>query len=490
MAKRIVIDPITRIEGHLKIEVEIDEGKVVNARSSGTMLRGFEIILKGRDPRDAQHLTQRICGVCPASHAMAASLNLDSAFGVKPPENARIMRNLVLGSNYLQSHILHFYHLAALDYVKGPELAPFIPRYKGDYRLPDDLNKACVDHYLKALEIRRKCHEMLAIFGGKMPCHMTFCPGGITESPTPDKITNFLWRLKEIQSFINDVYIPDVLAVAKAYADYFAVGVGCGNLLCYGVFDLDQEGTKKLLYRGIYTDGKLGSLDTEKINEYVKYSWYEDKTDGLNPKHGETLPAPKKKDGYSWLKSPRYEGKVYETGPLARMVISYLQNEPTVKKMIDEVLAEFKADMGVLFSVLGRHAARALDCKFIADSMESWLLQLKPDEPTYTSCEVPEQGTGMGLTEGPRGALGHWITIKDKKIDRYQVITPTNWNASPRDSKRQLGPIEQALMEAPVKDPANPFSIVRIVRSFDPCLACSVHLLTPKGKSLGKFRVG
>jgi len=490
MAKKIVIDPITRIEGHLKIEVEIDGGEVVNARSSGTMLRGFEIILKGRDPRDAQHLTQRICGVCPASHALAASLNLDSALGVKPPENARIMRNLVLGANYLQSHILHFYHLAALDYVKGPELAPFIPRYEGDYRLPDDLNKACVDHYLKALEIRRKCHEMLALFGGKMPCHVTFCPGGISESPTPDKIASFLWRLKEIQSFINDVYIPDVLAVAKAYTDYFAIGVGCKNLLSYGVFDLDPEGIKKFLYRGVYTDGKLGSLDTEKINEYVKYSWYEDKTDGLNPKHGETLLAPKKKKGYSWLKSPRYDGKVHEAGPLARMAVSYLQNEPTVKKMIDEVLAEFKADMGVLFSVLGRHAARALECKFIADSMETWLLQLKPDEPTYTPCEVPEEGTGMGLTEAPRGALGHWITIKDKKIDRYQVITPTNWNASPQDSKRQSGPIEQALIKAPVKDPENPFSVVRIVRSFDPCLACSVHLINPKGKSLGKFRVG
>lgn len=489
MGKKIIIDPITRIEGHLKIEVEIEGEKVINARSSGTMFRGFEIILQGRDPRDAQHLTQRICGVCPASHGLAASLNLDSAFGVTPPNNARIMRNLVLGSNYLQSHILHFYHLAALDYVKGPDTAPFIPRYDGDYRLSADVNKACVDHYLKALDIRKKCHEMLAIFGGKMPCHITFCPGGITESPDPDKITNFLWRLKEIQSFINDVYLPDVLAVAKIYSDYFGIGVGCKNLVAYGVFDLDQKQEKKLLYRGAYTDGKVRKFESEKINEYVKYSWYEDKTDGLNPARGETIPDLKKKNAYSWLKSPRYDGKVHEVGPLARMAVSYLQGEPTVKKLIDGVLSEFKADMSALFSVLGRHAARALECKFIADSMEDWLLQLKPGEPTYTPCEVPEEGAGMGLTEAARGALGHWVSIKNKKIDRYQVITPTNWNASPKDSKGQSGPIEQALIGAPVKDPENPFSVVRIIRSFDPCLACSVHVITPKGKILAKYQV-
>jgi len=487
MAK-IIIDPITRIEGHLKIEVEIENGKVVDAKSSGTMFRGFEIILKGRDPRDAQHLTQRICGVCPASHALAASLNLDSAFGVKIPENARIMRNLVLSSNFLQSHILHFYHLAALDYVKGPDISPFIPRYEGDYRLPEKVNQACVDHYLEALKIRRLCHEMLALFGGKMPCHITFCPGGITETPSVDKIAKFRSYLKKIRKFIDNVYIPDVLSVAKAYSDYAEIGVGCKNLLAYGVFDLAGNNGKRLLSRGVYTNGKADSLNVEMISESVKSSWYKENTEGLNPKDGETEPDLNKKDAYSFLKSPRYNGIVHEVGPLARMGVTYLAGDDKVKKLIDETLAALGLSFSSLFSVLGRHAARALECKFVADSMDEWLLELKPDEPTYTPCEVPEKTEGMGLTEAPRGALGHWIKIEDKKISRYQVITPTNWNASPKDAKGQKGPIEQALMGTEIKDIDNPFPLVRIVRSFDPCLACSVHIIRPKG-DVKRFRV-
>lgn len=487
MAK-ITIDPITRIEGHLKIEIEIEEGKVVDAKSSGTMFRGFEIILKGRDPRDAQHLTQRICGVCPASHGLAASLALESAFSVKPPENARIMRNLVLSSNYLQSHILHFYHLAALDYVKGPDTAPFIPRYEGDYRLPEDVNSRCVSHYLEALKIRRMCHEMLALFGGKMPCHMTFCPGGITESPSVDKIAKFRSYLKKIRKFIDNVYIPDVLAVAKAYSDYAEIGAGCKNLLAYGVFDLTSNNGKRLLHRGIYTNGELNPFNEEEITESVQFSWYKDETEGLNPKNGETEPDVEKRDAYSWLKSPRYGKKVYEVGPLARMGITYLNGEEKVKELISGALTSLGISFSNLFSVLGRHVARALECKFVADKMDNWLLELKPDEPTYNDCVVPDEGEGIGLTEAPRGALGHWIKIKDKKILRYQVITPTNWNASCKDKNGNKGPMEQALMGTAVPDLNNPFSIIRIVRSFDPCLACSVHIIRAKGK-IEKFRV-
>jgi hydrogenase large subunit len=333
---------------------------------------------------------------------------------------------------------------------------------------------------LKALEIRRKAQEMLAIFGGKMPCHITFCPGGITESPDPDKITSFLWRLKEIQGFINDCYIPDVLEVARVYSDYFKIGAGCKNLVSYGVFDLDEKGEKKLLYRGVYTDGKVGEFDPEKITEYVKYSWYEEKTDALNPKEGLTKPDLRKRRAYSWLKAPRYMEQVHEVGPLARMAVSYLLGEKTVKKMIDDLLKEFKADISALFSVLGRHAARALECKFIADSMEKWLGELKPGEPTYTPSTPPDEAIGIGLTEAPRGALGHWMSIKGRKIKRYQVITPTNWNASPRDSNGKMGPIEQALIGTPVPDLENPFGVLRVVRSFDPCLACSVHVISPK----------
>lgn len=481
--KKIVIDPITRIEGHLKIAVIVKEGKVTEAHSSGTMFRGFEKILQGRDPRDAQHLTQRICGVCPASHSLAASLNLENAFKVKVTDNARIMRNLVLGANYIQSHILHFYHLAALDFVKGPGVAPFIPRYEGDYRLPEEVNAKCVEHYLEALDARMKAHEMLAIFGGKMPCHVTFCPGGITETPTVDKITSFSWRLKKLINFIDNTYIPDVLAVAGAYRDYTGIGVGCGTLLSYGVFDLDGTGKNKLLNSGVANSKlELKGFDPAKITEQVKYSWY-DVADNLHPSKGETKPNIKKTAAYSWLKSPRYDDMVVEVGPLARMVVTYLSGNKKVQELVNGALAKLNAPISTLFSVAGRHAARALECSYVAHAMEGWLLELKPGAPTYVECSIPKEGNGMGLTEAPRGALGHWITIKEEKIAHYQVISPTSWNASPKDSKERRGPIETALIGAPVKDDKNPFEVVRVVRSFDPCLACSVHIGEIDGES-------
>ncbi len=516
---KIIIDPITRIEGHMKIEAVVDDGQVKEARSSGTLFRGLEIILRGRDPRDAQRITQRICGVCPVVHATAATLNLDNAFGIadKIPDNGRIIRNLILGSNYIQSHILHFYHLAALDYVDVTKVAgyegndpglnavksfiergalgPFVPRYEGDYRLSDEMNQQATAHYLEALNMRRKAHEMLAIFGGKMPHEMGIVPGGVTSTPTVDKIAAFLWRLNELRDFIDRVYIPDVLAVAESYSDYFGIGAGCGNLLSYGVFDLDGHEPNllkrdRLLKSGtISTDLKPGKVDAAKIAEDVKHSWYADATTGRNPSQGMTEPQPNKEGAYSWLKSPRYDGKVYEVGPLARMVVTYAHGDPKVKEMVDSTLAYFNASPAALFSVLGRHAARALECKVVADAMADWILELKPGEPVYTEYTIPEESTGMGLTEGPRGALGHWVEIKDHKIANYQCVVPTTWNASPRDDKGQPGPIEQALMGAKVKDEDNPFEIVRIVRSFDPCLACAVHLVTPKGRSLGKFRV-
>ncbi len=491
MAKKIAIDPITRIEGHLKMEVEIEDHRVVDAKSSGTLFRGFENILKGRDPRDAQHLVQRVCGVCPASHATAAALNLDNAFEVTPPANARIMRNLILGANFIQSHILHFYHLAALDYVTGPDTPPFVPRYEGDYRLPKDANDAAVKHYKQALEIRMQAHEMLAVLGGKMPHLMSFTPGGVTEEPDADEIAYFSSLLKELSSFIDNVYIPDVLTVADAYQDYFNVGVGCKNLLAYGAFDLNGTTNNKLFPPGVYTDGEIGSFDPQKIAEEVKYSWYAQETTGKNPQDGVTEPEPGKPDAYSWLKSPRYGNKVHEAGPSARMAISYLTNASSqVKELIDSVLAHFgvRSCLPALLSVMGRHAARVLECKFIADSMKEWLEQLVPGDPVYTECKVPTSGEGMGLTEAPRGALGHWIKIRDHKIGNYQIITPTNWNVSPRDDRGKMGPIEQALIGTPVMDSQNPIEVVRVVRSFDPCLACSVHLISPKRK-LGTFKI-
>lgn len=516
---KIIIDPVSRIEGHLKVEAIVENGEVKDAKTSGTLFRGFELILKGRDPRDAQRITQRICGVCPIIHATCATLNLDNAFGIadKIPDNGRIIRNLILGSNYIQSHILHFYHLTALDYVdvtkvaqyKGNdpglnsikrfiergELAPFVPRYEGDYRLPDEIDIEAVSHYVQALEMRKKAHEMLAIFGAKAPHEMGIVPGGVTSLPTVDKITSFLWRLNELRDFINNVYIPDVMTVAEVYSDYFEIGKGCGNLLSYGVFDLegkdpDYSRRKRLFKQGFTsTDLKFEPLETSRISEDVGYSWYDDTTTGKHPSEAETKPTPQKKAAYSWIKAPRYGGKVAEVGPLARMVITYLDGQPKVKNLVDTTLEHFKASPEALFSVLGRHAARALECKFVADSMADWILQLKPGEPVYTEYEIPEEARGIGIADAPRGALVHAIEIKDKKIANYQCVVPTTWNGSPKDDQGQPGPIEQAIIGTKIKDENNPFEIVRIIRSFDPCIACAVHLVNAKGTKRGEFRV-
>lgn len=514
---RVIVDPVTRIEGHLKIEVEVEDGKVKDARVAGEMFRGFEMILKGRHPLDAQQITQRICGVCPASHAQASTLNLDCAFGVHPPDNGRIIRNLILGANFIQSHILHFYHLAALDYVDitailkytgsdrklnkikdwaGGEvaskrwnaLAPFLPRMKGDYIKDTDLNIAAIAHYVEALDMRRKAHEALAIFGGKMPHEIAIFPGGVSERPAVDKIAAYLSYMKELQSFIDKVYIPDVVAVAKAYRQYFNIGKGSGNLVAYGVFEKNNEGTKKFMGPGVYVNGKVEKFDQSKIAEYVGFSRYSSAS-GRHPSRGETEPDAAKKKGYSWLKSPRYGGAVCEVGPLARMGVAYLTgNNEKAKKLVADTMKALGIKVADLFSVLGRHAARALEAKLVADACAEWVMQLKPGKPVHTKYEVPDESTGMGLTEAPRGALGHWIGIRNKKIDRYQCVVPTTWNCSPRDDKGNLGPVEQALIGCPVADTDNPIEPLRVVRSFDPCIACAVHLVNAEGRSLSEFR--
>ncbi|MBA7711829.1 Periplasmic [NiFe] hydrogenase large subunit [subsurface metagenome] len=381
------------------------------------------------------------------------------------------------------------------NFIGRGELGPFFPRYEGDYRFPDEVDQQLVAHYVEALIMRRKGQEMLSIFGGKMPHNVGIVPGGVTEVPTVDKIASFLWRLNELRDFIDNVYLPDVLTVAEAYSDYFEIGKGCGNFISYGAYELDGKEAdltkRERLFRPgtISTDLKPDKLDPNKISEEVKNSWYASSTTGKNPAQGETQPDTSKAEAYSWIKSPRYDGKVYEAGPLSRVLVTYASGEPTLKALVDSTLARFSASPSALFSVLGRHAARALETKFIADSMPGWLLQIKPGEPVYIDYTMPEEAQGMGLTEAARGALGHWIEIKEGKIANYQVITPTSWNASPADDKNQPGPIEQALVGTKIRDEANPFEVVRIVRSFDPCLACAVHLITPKGRSLGEFRV-
>ncbi len=478
MAQKIIVDPVTRIEGHLKLEVEVEGGVVVDARTSGTLFRGLELIMQGRDPRDAEQIMQRICGVCPTAHATAGILALDDAFDIEPPPNGRIIRNLIFGSNYVQSHILHFFHLAALDYVKGPDIAPFTPRYEADYRLPADINAQAVNIYLEALTIRRKAQEMLAMWGGKMPHVQAIVPGGVSEVPDSQKIFEFITRLEEIIDFVDNKYVPTVKAVAGVYADWFDIGRGCMNMLAYGAMPLeegkDHVKKNKFFKSGVYVRGQYKDLNPELIAEEVKYSWYEDDIPG-SPKDAVVKPNPKKKDAYSWLKAPRYNGEAMEVGPLARQWIN---------KQPDIVALGPKA-----FSVMGRHFARAIETSAIAHAMMDWVKLLKAGEPVCTPHKVPSSAQGMGLTEASRGALGHWHKIEHGRTAVLNAVVPTTWNASPRDGKNVPGPMEQAIIGAPVKDPNNPVELVRIIRAFDPCFGCAIHLMTPDKKTISQFAV-
>lgn len=513
----ITLDPITRIEGHMKVEAVVDGGQVKEARCSGTLFRGFENILVGRHPLDAVRLTQRVCGVCPVIHGSASAACLDEALGVagQVPANGRLVRNLILASNYLQSHILHFFTLAALDFVDvaaladydGPEselrsvrafvdrkaLAPFFPRYEGDYRCDKQTNVDLVRGYLRALHVRRLCQEMLSVFGGKMPHEVGIVPGGVTCEVTADKIATFLAKLLEVRDFVEHVYLPAILTVAQAYGDYFGIGRGCGRFLTYGAFNQGADSTdalrrKRLLPQGLLAGGRLGPVDASKIREEVACSRYADAC-AAHPFQGATLAEPHKDGAYSWLKAPRYDGAPAEVGPLARALVGYAAGDPAWKAQIDAALAAAGLKADQLVSVLGRHLARVLECRILIPAMTGWLTQLAPGQPAGIALSIPDSGDGAGLIDGPRGALGHWIQIRDKKIARYQLVVPTTWNGSPRDDAGTPGPVEQALLGTKVKDRDNPFEIVRIIRSFDPCLACSVHVVTPRGDAVAAYRV-
>lgn len=471
MGKKIVIDPVTRIEGHLKIEVEVKDGKVVDARSTGALFRGFEIILKNRDPRDASQITQRICGVCPTSHATASVRTLDAAFKVKPPKNGRVLRNIILGSDYAWDHPLHFYHLAALDYVKGPETEPFIPRYDGDYRLDEKTNQVAVNQYLEALKIKEIGHQLTAIWGGKGPIVQGMVVGGATATVSKEEIATYKEKAQKVVDFIVNTYLPTVYLIGGAYKDLFDVGVGCKNVLSYGVFPLDDADKTFLLKSGSYTNGKDHPLDVKEINEFVANSWYDNSTTGKNPAVGETLPLPGKKGAYSYIKAVRYKGLPHEVGPLARMWVT----NPVLSKNANKFLGIDPAkdvrmrDLGdKAFSIMGRHVARAEEGYLVAKALVGWLDELTPGAKGVNMKPVPKKGKGFGLSEAPRGSVGHWIEIENAKIARYQIIAPTTWNASPCDDKGQRGPIEEALIGTPVPDPENPLNVVRVIRSFDP----------------------
>jgi hydrogenase large subunit len=460
------IDPITRIEGHLKVEVKIDTvngvQQVVDAFATGTLFRGFEKILEGRAPADAPIITSRICGVCPTSHAMAAALTLDDAYGVDgdtPNRTAsRLLRNLVNGACFIESDILHFYLLSLPDYITGLPMAPWLPGWDVGRKLDPATLSRFSANFVAAITARREAHEMGAIYGGKLPHTPAFIVGGFTAVASESDTAEFRAYLDRLIAFIEATYIPDAELLADLFSDYFAFGKGYANLLAFGVFELDNGASPQLLFkRGRLRNGSqvVEAVDASQITEQIRHSWYSG-PDNQNPASGDTQAVYPKTDAYSWLKAPRYTGAPYEVGPLARMAVN--------------------GDYHNGVSVMDRHLARAREALKIAQAMRGWLAHLGAGQSAFTSRPKPSAASGMGLTEAPRGALGHWLDVQNGVLSRYQVITPTCWNVSPRDSSNQRGPLEQALIGLPVENVDQPIEVLRVVHSFDPCLDCATHV--------------
>jgi hydrogenase large subunit len=472
MVSTVVIDPVTRIEGHLKLTISVDVvggvQQIVDAWASGTLFRGFERILLTRHPWDAPHICERICGVCPVSQGTAAVLAVEQATQKASKDvGTYLLRALIGAANFIDSHILSFYHLSLPDFVNGPAMAPWQPAWTSAKVVGNASTEGLVQNYIKALDFRRKAQEMSAIFGGRMPHPPGILPGGITTTVRPERVAKFQSLLSEVAAFVLEVYSADVQTLATLYPEYYDIGRGHGHLLAYGAFGTGTDGlTDPALRRGHVQAGQaVVAVNTRAIAEQVTYSWYDEGPDGalnnLKPHEGVTTAKHPKEGAYSWLKAPRYNGYPCEVGPLARQTIngSYARG----------------------ISVMDRHIARAQEAAQLIDRMSSWLGQLQGGSPSWLG-EVPAVAAkGEGLTEAPRGALGHWIAIgKDGRIAQYQVVTPTCWNASPRDTSGVRGPIEEALIGTPILDIAQPVEALRVLHSFDPCTACAVHVMRPE----------
>jgi len=569
MNERVVVDPITRIEGHLRIEAEMDGQNISKAYSSGTMVRGIEIILRGRDPRDAWAYAQRICGVCTLVHGIASVRAVEAALNVQLPPNAELIRNLMIGAQYVHDHVMHFYHLHALDwvdvvsalsadpaatsqlaqsisswpksspgyfadtqqrlktFVESGQLGIFANGYWGHpaYKLPPEANLMAVAHYLEALAWQREVAKLHAIFGGKNP-HPNFVVGGVV-SPidlnsdsaiNSKRLAQVQDLIRTMQQFVEQVYVPDTIAIAGFYKDWGERGEGLGNFLCYG--DLPANGiwepANLLFPRGAILNRDLTTihpvdLDADgEIAEFVSHSWYDyeaGKDQGLHPYAGETkldydgrggVKPPFKhvdvSDGYSWLKSPRWNSNSMEVGPLARMLVLYADTNASAhaqaKELVDSTLSQLGLPVEALFSTLGRTAARTLETKIVADALQGWyddlIANIKAGDTKTFNADLwepsswPKQAKGAGFMEAPRGALGHWIVIEDGKIANYQAVVPSTWNAGPRDPEGTPGAYEAALQDnTQLYDPKKPVEILRTIHSFDPCIACAVHVADP-----------
>lgn len=502
---KIELGPVSRIEGHLNVKTTITDNVVTDAQCVGEMFRGFEVILRGRDPLDAQQITQRICGVCPYAHAIASSYAQENAYGLTPPTNGRILHNLIQGANHLYDYLLHFYQLSALDFVdvtavlqysgKDAELltvkqwvqaelsrnqafpaAPFLPRLTGTYLSDPELNIGALKHYLEAMEIQKKANRAAALFGGKFPHSTAIFPGGCTQEARIDLIASYQSLIKEVREFILNKYIPDVVAVAAAFPEYWKIGASKGGFLSFGLlpFSPDQAG-KQLFAPGVLFDGKVAPVDLAQISQDVKYARYSSAS-GLAVHESAIAPDAKKAGAYSWSKAPRYGGRMLEVGPAARVLVDYLQgNNPALKALVDKFAGVAGITAAELNSVLGRHLCRAIQAALIADFLLEETERLEPGQPTMAEIVIPKSGEGYGITDASRGALLHYLRIEDYKIAKYECVVPTTWNASPRDDKGQPGAMESALIGTAVATPEEQIEAVRIVHSFDPCIACAVH---------------
>lgn len=577
MNQRVVVDPITRIEGHLRVEAATDAaGNITDAFSSGTMVRGIETILKGRDPRDAWAFAQRICGVCTLVHGIASVRAVEDALHYEIPANAQIIRNLMIAAQYVHDHVMHFYHLHALDwvdvvsalkadpaatsalaqsispwpksspgyfaetqktlknFVEGGQLGIFANGYWGhpEYRLPPEANLMAVAHYLEALAWQREVVKLHAIFGGKNP-HPNFLVGG---APSPisvgsgasaatalnmDGLTKVKDIIGKMKTFVEQVYLPDTLAIAGFYKDWFARGEGLGNFMTYGDFPAKGFGDAStfLVPRGVILNRDLTKIHPVDLNapgeieEYVAHSWYDysaGKDKGLHPYDGQTnlnFTGPKPPydqldvaNSYSWLKSPRWKGHAVEVGPLARVLMLYASGHEPTKELAGMALGKLGLPLTAMFSTLGRTAARTLESKIIVDQMEDWYEALITNiragdlsvhnEKLWNPSSWPDKAKGVGFMEAPRGALAHWIVIEDEKIANYQAVVPSTWNAGPRDTKGQAGAYEAALMDRhKLADPKQPLEILRTIHSFDPCIACAVHVVDKDGDEMVQVKV-
>ncbi|MGP4081425.1 nickel-dependent hydrogenase large subunit [Pseudalkalibacillus sp. R45] len=466
MARRIVINPLTRISGFLEIDVKVEKDKVVDALTKGMFFRGFEQMMVGRNPFDAIYLTQRICGICSCAHSVASSLALEDALDVQPSEQGRYLRDFIHGCEFLQNHLRHFYQYSLPDYVKMPADHPLYSNDHEDYRLSKELNNQLVDHYFKSLPISRLAHQMLAVFGGKAPHNHGIFVGGFSTPASTDKIIKAKSILKQVKEFIETVLIPDTYIIADHYPELFQLGKGPGNLMSVGAFndyeDLGTLYTKPL----VYMDGKIEPFNEAHITEKIDHSWYEGK-ESYRPLETISDPDMEKSNAYTWVKAPRYKNRPFEVGPLARLWLS----------------GEYRNGI----SAMDRTIARSFEAKKVAEIMTELLNQIIPNVSVQEQWQVPDSAEGTGLVETTRGSLGHWVKIDQKMLSFYQIITPSAWDFSATD-KSTKGTAEQAVIGTPVMDADHPVELGRILRSFDPCMSCATHVYRP-GKETKTIKV-